>query len=382
MLLQVIRASEMRAVAAVELKRFGLTMCIVTPSRTYYFRARDANETYAWIDAVNRIRAEDAEARSGALPQQLQGMHMHGAGTSASGAPQAPAAPPLSVSPGTASMSVSPGNASLSMSPGSDAGMSLNAARWRPPRTSRSAAYQPPVLSSSEEDGELEMDEYADQAMPLPSHVTASSAPSAAGQRAAPPAGAGPGPSPGAAAGPAAAAVPEDPHRVILQGYLMKQSNRHHHWRNRYFVLTPDSLTYSRTHMDHRVHRRVAVESILDVMECPASESMPTSPTSGAGAGAGAGTGLWRVTSGEHGDAEHAPGIMSPRGGAPPLLSGLRQRPEHAFRVVTLNRPFVLSAPTEEDEIQWLSAFQTLLNRRRNALLAPSSTPLAAPAPQ
>ena len=78
MLLQVIRASEMRAVAAVELKRFGLTMCIVTPSRTYYFRARDANETYAWIDAVNRIRAEDAEARSGALPQQLQGMHMHG----------------------------------------------------------------------------------------------------------------------------------------------------------------------------------------------------------------------------------------------------------------------------------------------------------------
>lgn len=73
---------------------------------------------------------------------------------------------------------------------------------------------------------------------------------------------------------------------------------------------------------------------------------------------------------------------MSPRGGAPPLLSGLRQRPEHAFRVVTLNRPFVLSAPTEEDEIQWLSAFQTLLNRRRNARLAPSSTPLAAPAPQ
>ena len=40
-----------------------------------------------------------------------------------------------------------------------------------------------------------------------------------------------------------------DPSRIILQGYLMKQSNRRKHWRKRWFVLTSSKLMYTRSHM-------------------------------------------------------------------------------------------------------------------------------------
>ncbi len=41
----------------------------------------------------------------------------------------------------------------------------------------------------------------------------------------------------------------KDPSRVLLQGYLMKQSNRRKHWRKRWFVLTSSKLMYTRSHM-------------------------------------------------------------------------------------------------------------------------------------
>ena len=40
-----------------------------------------------------------------------------------------------------------------------------------------------------------------------------------------------------------------DPSRVLLQGYLMKQSSRRKHWRKRWFVLTSSKLMYTRSHM-------------------------------------------------------------------------------------------------------------------------------------
>ena len=40
---------------------------------------------------------------------------------------------------------------------------------------------------------------------------------------------------------------------------------------------------------------------------------------------------------------------------------------EHCFKIVTPMRTYFLCAPTEEEEIKWLSALQTILNRQRSA---------------
>ena len=40
----------------------------------------------------------------------------------------------------------------------------------------------------------------------------------------------------------------------------------------------------------------------------------------------------------------------------------------YSFQIVTTERTFVLCVPTEEDEIRWLSALQTLLNRQRRSV--------------
>lgn len=59
----------------------------------------------------------------------------------------------------------------------------------------------------------------------------------------------------------------KDPSKVIMQGYLMKQSNRRKHWRKRWFVLNGMNLTYSRSNMDSKNERQIPLSSILDAIE-------------------------------------------------------------------------------------------------------------------
>ncbi|CAE6456736.1 unnamed protein product [Rhizoctonia solani] len=125
---------------------------------------------------------------------------------------------------------------------------------------------------------------------------------------------------------------PIDPKQIVLQGYLMKCGTHMKNWRKRYFVLTPETLKYGKSHMNTKGMRAVQVTQILDAIETTASKSVPSaSPTGG------------------HGDKEHI------------------------FKIITPKKSFMLCAPSEEEEIKWLSAVRALIARR--AAIASAASP-------
>ena len=87
------------------------------------------------------------------------------------------------------------------------------------------------------------------------------------------------------------------------------------------------------------------------------------------------------------------PGATSPSAASPPIASAspdeLDGAGAHTFKVVTTKRALLLCAPSEEEEIKWLSAIRALIARRSalpgDSLLAaspgaPPATPGAAAA--
>jgi len=129
----------------------------------------------------------------------------------------------------------------------------------------------------------------------------------------------------------------------------MKCGNKRRSWRKRWFVLTSQELAYAKSHMDTKLHRKIPLDRIVDAIECTipakhhhsinvathipgngASAQVPSAPDAGVSGGAGAGN---------------------------PDVS-------HAFKIITPKRVFVLCAPSEEEEIQWLSAVRALIARR------------------
>lgn len=205
-----------------------------------------------------------------------------------------------------------------------------------PPTRQAAVVTMGPVLSSS--DDENDMEEACNWTMPNVANAQAANTMPLA--------------SPAATV--TAAAQPqssEEGGRIITQGYMLKQGNRRKQWRKRWFVLTHDALYYSRTHMDTRSRRRIDTACILDAME----SSMP------------------------HAHAPQArtlpPGTMArlgfghtmPQRDAGTAASELptHNASSYYFQIVTTNRTYQLCVPTEDDEIQWLSALQTLLKRQR-----------------
>ncbi|KAF8688909.1 PH domain, partial [Rhizoctonia solani] len=119
---------------------------------------------------------------------------------------------------------------------------------------------------------------------------------------------------------------PVDPKQIVLQGYLMKCGTHMKNWRKRYFILTPETLKYGKSHMNTKGMRAVQVTQILDAIETTASKSAPSaSPT---------------TTNGDK---------------------------EHIFKIITPKKSFMLCAPSEEEEIKWLSAVRALIARRAAA---------------
>lgn len=115
---------------------------------------------------------------------------------------------------------------------------------------------------------------------------------------------------------------PIDPKQIILQGYLMKCGTHMKNWRKRYFVLTPETLKYGKSHMSMKNMRSVQVTQILDAIETTKAKSPPA--------------------------------ISPPSGGDK----------EHIFKIITPKKSFMLCAPSEEEEIKWLSAVRALIARR------------------
>ncbi|KAG9124887.1 hypothetical protein FRC07_009849 [Ceratobasidium sp. 392] len=127
--------------------------------------------------------------------------------------------------------------------------------------------------------------------------------------------------------------TPIDPKQIVLQGYLMKCGAHMKNWRKRYFILTPETLKYGKSHMSMKHMRTVQVTQILDAIETTASKGV-------------------------------APSI------SPPASTGDK---EHIFKIITPKKSFMLCAPSEEEEIKWLSAVRALIARR--AAGAPAVSP-------
>ncbi|KAI0027271.1 hypothetical protein K488DRAFT_6565, partial [Vararia minispora EC-137] len=124
----------------------------------------------------------------------------------------------------------------------------------------------------------------------------------------------------------AAGAREHDPARTIVAGYLMKCGQKRRIWRKRWFVLNGEKLMYSASHMEAKPHRQIPLSQVLDAFEY---EVGPGTTEDGGGGGQGASA--------------------------------------HSFKIVTTARALLLCAPSEEEEIRWVSAVRALLARRTEA---------------
>ncbi|KAL5526003.1 hypothetical protein ACEPAG_7341 [Sanghuangporus baumii] len=142
----------------------------------------------------------------------------------------------------------------------------------------------------------------------------------------------------------------KDTSKIILSGYLMKSRSKRKGWRKRYFVLTSDTLFYSASHMDTKRPRSIELAQVIDALEYDLSNDK--NYTGGSNA---ISTPAIRESEDSHGH-EADP--------ANAAFTGT----QYAFKIVTKKRPLLLCAPSEAEEIKWLSAVRALIARRSNPL--------------
>lgn len=162
----------------------------------------------------------------------------------------------------------------------------------------------------------------------------------------------------------------QDPSKPVLSGYLMKCSQNRRNWRKRWFTLTGEKLVYTTSHMDTRPHRVILLTQIVDALEVevavPAGKYNALAPSPSM-AGSPSGPSL------------HAGGASAGSGAGGEDADGAA----HTFKVITPKRTLLLCAPSEEEEIRWLSAIRALIARRSGTValsLSPSGGVPPAPA--
>jgi len=134
----------------------------------------------------------------------------------------------------------------------------------------------------------------------------------------------------------------KDPSKPVLSGYLMKcaskSGSKRRSWKKRWFVLTGQRLYYSGSHMDTKPHRDIPLEHILDALE-------DDTVTVGSAVG-----------SPPHTHGQTVTGVGDD--------TGMNDGQGCVFKIVTTKRTLVLSAPSETEEIAWLSTVRALIARR------------------
>ena len=181
-----------------------------------------------------------------------------------------------------------------------------------------------------------------------------------------------------------------DFNKVILSAYLMKRSKGRGRklWRKRWFYLTSQGLTYTKSHMvcyapilssllligaqDSRALRFIPLPAILDALEFKPSSSPSESDSDAA---------IPSTHPNQSPPTRLASRRVLRREEGPITIPGAKTKDkdkdrgenEHTFRLITAKRTFVLCAPSEEDEIKWLAAIRALLNRERTGALSPTS---------
>ncbi|KAK4686124.1 hypothetical protein P7C73_g4013, partial [Tremellales sp. Uapishka_1] len=345
-LCRLIDLQTVHTVAPVTVKKHPFSFGIVTNKRTFFARAASQDEMEEWVRAFNGVRRKLAESQE----------NPRGGMAIPSRAPAPAERPEIDTHPGTFS-SVFSQTASTSGSPtsnpnyfGSFRHPSLPiGARQAPPLPIQ--ITNPPVTQplSQSQRREPSASSISSAGLPLPPVINQSSDEDEAYFS-----------DPAAAFESLAISHPApptphhptlvDPNKVILSAYLMKRSKgrgRRKVWRKRWFYLTSQGLTYTKSHMDSRALRFIPLSSVLDALEfaTPTQSSLSQSDD---------------------------PSPSAPRPTAE----------ENIFRIITPKRTYVLCAPTEEDEIKWLAAFRALLDRERGETpLGPIQSQPQQPAP-
>ncbi|KAG8906339.1 hypothetical protein FRB99_007119 [Tulasnella sp. 403] len=331
-LLCLLPLSEIHSVTPVTLKRHHHTFGMVTPSRTYYVQASSDAEVDSWVRALNEAKARMTAGNPTGAPLSEGKKHV----------------PPT-----------------------------INVQRSTPVNIQSSGPKTPPPLSSGSPSSPSNFQQ----------HLTSSDSEDIDSYFPTSPVV---GSSPRLGTGPVQSGS-EHSKKIVCQGYLMKCGSKRKTWRKRWFVLTPETLIYAKTHMDvgpgklGRSAKAISLNSVLDAIECTVSKhpghsigdkivASSSAMATSASVPAGSSTGQPSVMA-SHAQSQQAPltpGLASSGNEASPLP----QLP-HTFKIITPKRPLLLCAPSEEEEIKWLSAFRALIARRTGAVLGDILPPSA-----
>jgi len=308
--LHILCLGEIHTVTAVSLKRHTNTFGIVTPTRTFYIQASSQKECDDWVDSLNEARNRLKEIETPPAPTPVagtpRGSVIDGCLTRSLSTRRAGVPPAITTTryDGVSQQSGAP------VTPTSPiAGLNFSGVSSDSDDPFTSAAGSPPRTNITVEPPQTPTTTNANTN--TNQHVLLSSP-----QR------------------------QSNNNQVVLSGYLMKcGSKRKTAWRKRWFTLTADRLTYAKSHMDTKHVKQVPLVKIVDAIECAPSS-----------------------TSGSHGNNNHGQGDDGDDGGGT-----AKPGSKHTFKIITTERgAFLLCAPSEEEEIRWLSAVRALIARRRS----------------
>jgi hypothetical protein len=358
-LLRMLDMHDVHSATVVALKKHVNTFALVTPSRTYYLQAEDSDECNAWVKALNEVRAKLREEGLTPLVQTPRNSSVVALAASTPAAtstiaerrnvagkvdalpPSIATAPHPSTEVGNPSAAESGHLSNIPHSPTSF--MALSSDEDDP-----FTASQPPGITRR----------------PTDSNV----------------ANALSGLSPASAL---------DPNHIIIGGYLMKLGSKRKTWHKRWFMLTSDRLAYSKSHIDTKHMKHVTLDKVVDAIEFVPTSKHGHHPlgfySSSEGGGASTATAAVTIPHSSGGGSVHG-GLPSSYGAASTVsessagvlggaassvgskgstgLGGISSQARNTFKIITTKRPFLLSAPSEEEEIRWLSAVRALIARR------------------
>ncbi|RXW23292.1 hypothetical protein EST38_g2569 [Candolleomyces aberdarensis] len=204
-LLRLLDLSDIHSCTPVNLKRHDNTFGLISPNRTFYFQATSSEDVQDWVKAIE-------EARQTLLATSTQNSASTPIPIVRAGEPVTPQMKSSLL------LSSSPGQLAVTSSDSEDGGQVVTAS-------------SPPAASYARGGGGV--------SAPSPTAVNFLLNPTK--------------PSAGGAASTTAASsgtvTTSSGAKVILTGYLMKCGSKRRNWRKRWFVLTPEKLLYSGSHM-------------------------------------------------------------------------------------------------------------------------------------
>ncbi|KAG8830745.1 hypothetical protein FRC17_004308 [Serendipita sp. 399] len=316
--------SDVHAATPVQLKRHPNTCGIVTRARTFYLQAETAGEIDEWVSKINKAR----EGLSGNVP-----------------------ATPTVIPPPTEPNS--PINAITSPSNISDL---PDQAKQKPTPSISILVPTSPATRTAEPSSPTLVTPSAK--VPRSAHMSNTSSDSDEGE--------GPGARLQKSSSPMRENVSKDMGKTILTGYLMKCGGRRKIWRKRWFVLTTTKLFYTGSHMDTKPHRQLLLNQILDAIEHRPAPSKIQGPSLNEATTHDNST----ASTSRNGTSHNQNGSNSSQPPYPNDTPGVN----YTFKVITPKKTLLLCAPSEEEEVKWISAVRALIARRTKEKDADTAT--------